>query len=187
MIRFLPALVLAFALAACTPPREEAVTGAPCEARVERAVSFSDPVVEDVIEVRAQGPSCAQARLSLSLRGAQGGPLWSHEAAYVDLAFGGPRAPDAPAPTIDSVQLFLEAWAQPSLTTTGALPDWPAGAAQPGAQGEGLAYDTPLSRDTYVALRAADRPAACFATGVDYSRCIVIENGVGAEIIGFGP
>jgi hypothetical protein len=178
----------ALALAACGE-RREAAQGPGCDVRAEHAVRFSNDAADDVITARAEGPSCAQATVMLTLRNAEGDALWAFASTYNDMAYGGAPAPDAPAPAAEDVERFLTGWADFTTMRSGELPEWREGAASLAENVEGLSYETPFNREAYEMLRGRDLPTLCYAAGMEASQCLIIDPATHApiRIVAFGP
>jgi hypothetical protein len=163
---------LFFALA----PKSPGGGAAPCAESAEHAAAFSDPQAPDTLHAVSQGAPCAAATVRLVLRNAAGAELWRYEASYLDMAFGGPRPEGAPKVAPEEMRAFLARWADATVSRASALPDWPAGAARLAlVRGRALVTDTPLAREAYEALRAADAPTLCYAASMDVSHCLVFD------------
>lgn len=165
-------LTLSLGLAACAP---RGADEAACALSATQTIAFSSAAATDVIEARAEGPSCAQAVLTLSLRNAGGDPLWVFAGTYYDMAFGGVPPEGAEAVDAQEMDRFLKSWADVTVSNTGALPAWAEGAEAPASGENGIAYETPLDRDTYEALRAGNAPQLCYAAAVAATECIVLD------------
>ncbi|MEQ1618533.1 MAG: hypothetical protein ABL883_09350 [Terricaulis sp.] len=127
------------------------------------------------VAAAAEGEDCASAHATLTIKDADGATLFSetHVSANVmSLA----QANDAAA-----MQAALADWINSSnntMATSGALPDWPASAEAP-ESGEFPFYpEEGLSRDRYLAIRAADAPLFCFVQGGESQACLALQNGV---------
>jgi len=152
------------------------IPGKACERIQVRRLAFSDPARPDALTVRATGPSCAAARIIVTVRDARGRTLWS-ESAFLGAVTDG-RLPGEPAPdvTFESVIGAVETWV--SVETSSDAPAWPpafpnlaaATAATPAS--DRTLYDTRLSRARYEAIRAAREPMLCVPEGPESAHCI---------------
>lgn len=127
------------------------------------------------VEATAEGEDCASAQATLTIKDAAGAALFSetHVAANVmSLAQTGDAA---------SMQTALADWINSSnntMSTSGALPDWPAGAEAP-ESGEFPFYpEEGVPRERYLAIRAADAPLYCFVQGGESQACLALQDGV---------
>ncbi len=125
------------------------------------------------VTAAVEGGDCASAQATLTIRSV-GVTLFSetHAAANVmSLA----QANDAAA-----METALADWISSgnhTMATSGALPDWPAGAEAP-QSGEFPFYpEEAMTRERYLALRAADAPLFCFVQGMESQACLALQNG----------
>jgi len=178
---------LGLALAACDPRAADESAG--CALSATQTIAFSTEGETDVIEARAEGPSCAQAVVTLSLRTAAGDPLWVFAGTYYDMAYGGVPPEGAAPVSREDMERFLKSWADVTTAKTGALPAWPEGAASLSAGSNGIAYDTPFDRETYEMLRARDLPQLCYAAAVAATQCLIIDpvSRAPTMIVAYGP
>ncbi len=160
-------------LAACAPPapKEEAAAPAPseCVKVVKKTVAFTAPDAEDVIEARAFGADCRAGFIELTVRRADGKPLWLWGSAKSWLRIAPDQGEDANAP--DPVEQFLQAWVNVGIDTTANLPDWPQRKTAFKDQ-LGAFMMTPFERDQYLDIRTKAAPRLCFAAGIDRGECI---------------
>lgn len=159
-----------------------------CARGVTHQVLWSDAETPDTIDVRADGPSCAQAVVTFVARNAHGDPLWTFINTYHDMATGGVAADDAPAVTPEQMDRFLAGWANVTAQTSGRLPEWREGAENVGSNG-GLTYNTAYSRDSYEAMRQRNSRMICYAAAVAATQCLVIDpaSNSPAMIVAYGP
>lgn len=185
-MRALAILIAALFLASCGQPAEQ--TDAGCAREITREVAWSG-AVPDRITASANGPSCLQAFVTLSIRAANGDALWIHAAPYYDMVAGGAPPPDAPAVSAERMDAFLSSWAEPTLGRSGTLPHWRAGSASLTESADTFAYDTPFDRDAYEQLRARDLPMLCYAAAAEASQCLIIDplSGAPTMIVAYGP
>lgn len=127
-------------------------------------VAFSAANAQDVINVRALGPSCDKAVGLYTIRDAQGNPIWAW-AGSIKQGFG--NIIDAKGEHLDE---FLARWAKPTITRTGTIPDFARLA--PG--------QTTLDRLTYQDIRARNLPMLCHFSGTAKEVCIFWEPVAGA-------
>lgn len=182
----------ALALAACAPPQQPQSTQtsqapaaaiAPAQTAQARcteeragAVTFTNTERADTVSARADGPTCAHAVLTLVLRDAGGAPLWVIAGPYQGIAtLGDPEHANDPI-SPESVRQFLDGWIQPTRRTTQTAPEWPEGlAALEDAEGDGVTYSTPYTRDTYVAFRQRNLPMLCFTNSWEGAECVIVD------------
>lgn len=176
-------LVGSFALlaAACTSTPTETAATEGCTRTATHEAAWSNEAAPDIVGVRAEGPTCAQAIVTFVVRNAEGDPLWTFASTYYDMTIGGrsdgrPVAPEA-------VDGFLASWADVTLNRSGALPEWREGAESLSSAAEGMSYFTELDRETYEGLRARNLPQLCFAAAVEATQCLVIDPMSGAPIV----
>jgi hypothetical protein len=126
------------------------------------------------VEALAAGRDCASAHATLTIKSEAGAALYSETypaANVMSLA----QAGDATA-----MQAALGDWINSSnhtMSSSGALPDWPANAEAP-ESGEFPFYpEQAMTRDAYLAIRAADAPLFCFVQGMESQACLALQNG----------
>jgi hypothetical protein len=176
LIRFVAIGALALLLAACQPatPDRTQSASAGCERTSTKQVEWSGGEAQDTVTARAEGPSCAQAVVTLTIRNAAGDPLWTFASTYYDMTIGG-HSNEPPAVSADEADQFLASWVDVTINRSGELPEWRAGSENLGEAAEGMSYFTDLDRDTYEMLRARNLPQLCFAASVGASHCLVID------------
>ncbi|HWA01205.1 MAG TPA: hypothetical protein VG841_12915 [Caulobacterales bacterium] len=188
-MRFL-CVAAALALAACgrpAPAPHIAAPGVGCTREYMHRVAFSDVSAPDTITARAEGPSCAQAVVTLTIRAANGDPLWVFAETYAVMQGGEAASRLAPA-AIDRLDEFLMSWADVTIKTTGDLPEWRAEAATLAESVQGMSYATPFDRDSYERFRRQNLRDLCFAVGPESSQCIIMDPASHAPslIVNFG-
>lgn len=170
--------LFALALAACSPPQEQAqvedvdsttpsaAQAAGCFAEFSRDWSAVGSQYY-VIEAEASGATCREAVATMRITSREGASLFeqAYPTVQVPLAFN---------PNGDQTGLRneLEEWtantADPATADT--LPAWPAGAARPPhftpAQG--------VTRGTYEGARGAQGPLFCFPDGGESNACVAM-------------
>ncbi|MFZ2029011.1 MAG: hypothetical protein WAU68_01770 [Vitreimonas sp.] len=166
----------ALLLCACGQQTQTATTSASsgCERSATHQVLWTDAEAPDTISVRAEGPSCSQAVVSLVARNAQGDPLWTFINTYHDMTTGGVATDDTPAVSPQQVDHFLAGWANVTAQTSGQLPEWREGAENVGSNG-GLTYTTSFSRESYEAMRQRNARMICYAAAVAATQCLVVD------------
>jgi hypothetical protein len=158
-----------------TAPAPQAPAGCAAQAAGAWSPAGAQPIT---VAAASSGPDCATAAISLMFSSGDE-VLWSaHFQADQVMSLNGQA--DAAA-----MGAALKQWIsaeQSVFASTGALPAWPEGAAQP-ANGEFPFYTIEgMDRDAYEALRARDLPAFCFVQGMESSACVVYDNGALKEI-----
>ncbi len=175
------------ALAACGSEQQAAQNG--CARSATHEVDFTNSAAPDVFTASADGPSCDQAFVTLSLRSGDGAPLMIHSAVYQDIKYGGAPPTTSEATTREQMDEFLSGWANVSALTTNEMPAWPESAASLADVGGTFSYHSDLPREAYEMLRERNGPMLCYAAGAETSRCIVIDpaTNLPIEIAAFGP
>lgn len=180
----------ALSLSACGQTNTASVQDSACARSATHAVEWSQAGVEDVITTTSQGPTCAQAIVTFTVRNAGGDPLWVFAGTHHDLTAGGGYPPDG-APEIMPPQMdaFLASWADVSTSRSASLPEWREGVATLTESANTFAYDTPFDRDTYEMLRARDLPMICYAAAAEASQCLIIDPASHSPtmIVAYGP
>ncbi|MET0183677.1 MAG: hypothetical protein ABW199_12410 [Caulobacterales bacterium] len=172
MVRFFVIAAL-FALSSCGQHTRSAET---CARSATHGVRFSNAETDDIVTATSAGPSCAQAFVFLSIRDADGDPLWAQAGTYYDMTAGGVPLGDAPQATPQQMDEFLRGWANVRTARTMSLPDWTEGAASlTESATDGMSYDTPFVRETYRALRERDLRMLCFANSPESEQCLIID------------
>lgn len=189
---FFAAAALALLLAACgqtnpslakqaPEPTQQAVYSGPnlCEAKA-RKIWVEGNGADYTVEAETFGPSCAEAIATLKVFGPEHVTLHTFSAPARQI-FGLADAADPAA-----MQRELAAWLDQSpagLRTTAGVPGWRAAALQP-EQSEFPFYPAEgMTRDAYLAVRAARLPMFCFAQGRESMSCLYLENGE-AKVLG---
>jgi hypothetical protein len=185
------ALVLfaALALSACGQQRETTAAAEGCARSATHNVAWTGAEATDVITASAQGPSCAQAVVTLVVRNAQGDALWAFASTYYDLTAGGVPPDGAPPVSNEQMDEFLTGWANVSESRSSELPEWRADAETLSASAQTFSYDTPFDRETYEMLRARNLPMICYAAAVEGTQCLIIDPPTNAPImiVAYGP
>lgn len=173
------AVLLAVALAACSPPSatsstsegaraETAIVGAPPAAGCMAQASHDWSAVGSqyyIIEAEASGDTCAQANATIRIKSTDGAMLFTrtYPVRDVPLAFN---------PNNDQTGLRedLEAWTQNTAdpATADILPAWPAGAQRPPH------FRPAAPRNHYEAARGAQGALFCFPDGAESNACVAM-------------
>jgi hypothetical protein len=193
-MRALAALLVTVALAACVqregPPHPQANDSACARTKIH-TVHWSSQTDADTVSARSEGPTCAQAVVTLTVRNRDGDPLWVFANTYHDLHTGGVPPPGITPPTVttDEMEYFLTGFVDVTQMRSSQLPAWTDGAAGPADPSRPFHYSTAFPRDTYEALRASDRPLICYAAAAEATQCLIIDpaSNSPAVIIAFGP
>lgn len=183
-----------FALAACVqregPTRPQGV-GDACTRTATHAVTFSNADTPDTVTAMSEGPSCAQAVITFTVRNAHGDPLWTFANTYYDLHTGGVPPPGImpPATSVEDMQKYLDSAANVTTMTSGQLPDWAEGAEGPADAARPFHYSTAYAREMYEAMRASNRPLICYAAAAEATQCLIIDpaSNSPAVVVAFGP
>lgn len=177
-------------LSACGRSETAGTGGGACARSATHAIAWSQTGAQDVITTASQGPTCAQAIVTFTVRSANGDPLWVFSGPYHDLAVGGDYPPDG-APNVTPAQMdaFLASWADVTTSRSHDLPAWREGAATLTESATTFAYDTPFDRETYEMLRARNLPMICYAAAAEATQCLVIDPASHAPtlIVAYGP
>ena len=180
----------ALALSACGQQQQSSsAPSAGCAHEATQRVTWSDANAQDTITTRSEGPGCSQAIVLFVARNAEGDPLWTFSSTYYDLTSGGVPPEGAPAVTNEQVQAFLADWANVTVNTSNALPEWREGVATLTESASTFAYDTPFDRETYEALRARGLRMICYAAAAEATQCLVVDPASNAPtmIVAYGP
>lgn len=177
----------ALLMSACGQPQDNAHSG--CAGGATHEVAWTSAEAPDVITTRSDGPSCAQAVVTLVARNAGGDPLWAFASTYYEMTAGGAPPPGAPVPTQADIDRFLADWANVTEMRSSALPEWREGAATLSESAETFSYDTPFERETYEMLRQRDLPMICYAAAAEASHCLIIDplSHEPTRIVAYGP
>jgi len=125
-------------------------------------------------EAMSQGPTCANAIVTVVLRDSNGKPLW------VDSRIGAQVMLFADVSDLKKMNAALKDWIDQSrsqLARTDKLPDWPKGADAPksGDGGEFPFYpEGEIDREAYMKLRAAKLPMFCYVQGMESLACVAL-------------
>lgn len=178
----------ALALAACqpqglnlveTPPA--AGTGAEagqiaggCDARVEKP--WVAGAATHTVEASTEGPTCAQAVVTLAVRGADGTPELAWSSRTQDI-FGLYDAADA-----DAMKAALAGWIDQSnsmFATTSALPVWAEGKTAPGPGNEEFPFHAEgwLDRPAWEQIRKDNAPLFAFPQGRESLAVFMLRDG----------
>lgn len=190
-MRFVLAAALVFGLGACERLPDEAPRAVPqsaCTHSASHDITWTNDTAPDVVTASSEGPTCAQAVVTLTFRNAAGDPLWTLATTYYDMTIGGRGPEEPPAVSEADMQAFLDRWSTIAINRTGELPPWAEGADQPAAADSTISYTTPFDRETYETLRARNLPQACFAAATAATQCLVIDPMTNAPgvIVAFG-
>jgi hypothetical protein len=182
-------LAAALALSACgqRSPETQVMNG--CGNTVRHEVAWSNEARPDIILASSEGPSCAQAVVTLVIRNADGDPLWAFASTYYDLTMGGVPPEGAEAISDERMEEFLTGWANVTEQTSNELPEWREGFDSLSASAQTFSYDTPFDRETYEMLRGRNLRMLCYAAAVEGSQCLIIDPASQAPImiVAFGP
>jgi len=189
MIRFV-VLAAVLALSACGErPAPQSAANDACTREATHQVTWSNAAAADVISARAEGPSCTQAVVLLTLRNARGDALWTIANTFYDMTAGGVPPEDAPATAPQDVDRFLAAWVDATQLRSSQLPEWREGMSRPGEGVEALGYHSWFERDVYEAMRARDLPLLCFAVAAEGVQCLMMDPASHAPsvLVAYGP
>lgn len=167
--RLIRAAILAVgALAAACAPRS---TEAPrCDLVGEAAVNFTAAEAQDRVIVRSFGKNCGESAALYAVTTADGEVIWAWST-IIQRAFGDTmRGADA-----ETMQAFLDRWANARVERAGATPAWPLPAS----------VVTTLDQATYEDIRARDLPLMCHLTSVARETCVFWEPAAGSAGVFF--
>jgi hypothetical protein len=150
---------------------------------------WSNEASPDIILASSQGPSCAQAAVTLVARNAGGDPLWAFASTYYDMTMGGVPPEGAPAVSNEQMDEFLAGWANVTTMRSGELPEWREGVGTLTESATTFAYDTPFDREAYEMLRARNLPMICYAAAVEATQCLIVDPASHAPtmMVAYGP
>ncbi|MDX2277572.1 MAG: hypothetical protein NW206_19150 [Hyphomonadaceae bacterium] len=171
-MRVLIAGLLAVLATACSEQREPR-TAESCARTATRQVTWSGQA-PDTVTARADGPTCAQAVVTFTIRNADGDPLWAFASTHHDMIVGG-YSTDPAAVSPEEVDRFLASWVDVTVNSSADLPAWPEGVESLSAAVEGISYFTELDREAYEMLRTRNLPQLCFAASVSSSQCLIMD------------
>lgn len=168
-------VVLAAALAlaaACTPDATKqggaVAAGGACNASATTAW-HPEGAPEFTIDANTTGPDCANAVATYVVRAADKSVVWAevYHAEQVMVLAG--------AADQGAMQAKLSEWVafdNHTMASTGALPEWPAGAEAP-QNGEFPFYpEDDVTHEIYNAIRTANAPMFCYVQGMESQRCL---------------
>lgn len=166
-------LILALALAACSPPGQHSAGKADVPPTQQTAtVGCSGTTSHDwsavgsqyyIVEAEASGPTCATATATVRIRARDRSLLFerSYPINQISLAFN---------PNNDQTGLRedLEGWVSNTADTPTAdwLPAWPSGAHSPPG------FTPAVSRGQYESFRGAQGPLFCYPDGGESNACV---------------
>ncbi len=157
--------------AACTPPATEEAEqmSAGCDARAAAPWQAGDATYS--VEATTTGPDCTRAVATIVLRNSSGAPVYAEAHLSKDVMVLAPARDPA------AMQTALQEWVtynNHTMTTTSALPDWPANASAP-QNGEFPFYpEEGATRESYMALRQQNLPLFCYVQGMESMACLAL-------------
>ena len=86
-------IAIALVLSACGQPPAQTAAGNACTRSAVHEVDFTGNEAADVVTARSEGPSCAQASVTLTVRAANGDLLWVFSNTHYDMTSGGSPPP----------------------------------------------------------------------------------------------
>ena len=177
-MRFLPAAAALCALAACTPPNENAKSEpAGCAAQAERAWAAT-PSVTLKISGTLAGADCPSAEATMVIADPAGKALYTHTMPIAPMT----NTLFADAKTQADYDKGLSDWIDPNFGAetkkTSDLPEWKDGQENAG-EGD-FPFMPELSRADYAKLRAAGLPVLCHIQGGESTACIAYDEKAGA-------
>jgi len=124
-------------------------------------------------EAVSHGPRCDKAVVVVTVRGADGTPLW------VDARVAQFVMPFAGVKSMKAMKAALGEWIRQDhqLKSTASLPTWPPGAAQPASGEFPFLPDEAVDRDYYEAARRARLPLFCYVQGMESMACVALKDG----------
>jgi len=144
-----------------------------CAARASQVWSAPDQP-DLTVEAFSDGPTCAQAVVTIAVRESDGRPAWAQ--AFVAADNFVLREGSTPR----KMQAALQRWLDPAevqLDSTAALPEWAPDAAGPGGEFPFRPSETYAGRDDYEALREAGLPLLCVVSGNESMVCLIYRDG----------
>lgn len=174
----LAALLAACAQPPAAAPEQTAEAGCAAQAQAQWAVTDSPPLA---IEAAASGPTCAQAVVTFTIRGADGDLLWAElYTAEGNFDLQGATTPQAMQTALGE---WID-WGNDSLRSTGKLPEWAEGAEQPGGEFPFFPEPAYADRAAYAQLRTADFDMRCVVQGLESLACFAVTTPGAVELIG---
>lgn len=183
-------LVAALALSACGPMGGGTASDtSACARSATHEAAWTTEGAPDTVTARSEGPSCAQAVVTLVVRNSNGDPLWAFASTYYDMTMGGIPPEGAAAVSNEQMDEFLAGWANVTTMRSNELPEWREGVATLTESATTFAYDTPFDREVYEMLRARNLPMICYAAAVEASQCLIVDPASHAPtmIVAYGP
>lgn len=180
-------LLAALGLIACGQSATQSASQ--CEQSASHEVTWSNAGAPDIVTARADGPTCAQAVVTFTIRNSAGDPLWAFASTYVEMTAGG-VPPDGVQPVSgETMAAFLSGWADVTEMRAQDLPEWREDAPTLTESATTFAYNTPFDRETYEMLRGRNMAMLCFAAAVEASQCLIIDPASNAPtmMVAYGP
>jgi len=145
-----------------------------CERTLSRHLSFSGSH-PDTLTIKATGPTCARAKLIVTLWTAAHRLIWKEETYLSLVERGESPKPGDPDVTFEHVIGSVENWV--SYENTSSAPAWPGGAPRvtTPSPNAALQYDTKLDRHRYERIRAAGTLMLCIPIGPESAHCIAMD------------
>ncbi|MDP3738371.1 MAG: hypothetical protein Q8R02_13330 [Hyphomonadaceae bacterium] len=145
-----------------------------CDARVEKPWVVG--AATHTVEASTTGPSCAQAVVTLAVRGADGTPELAWSSPTQDI-FGLYDAADA-----EAMKTALADWIDQShsmFATASALPAWTDGKEAPGAPNEEFPFhaETWFDRQAWEQMRKDNAPVFAFPQGRESQAVFILRDG----------
>ncbi len=124
------------------------------------------------VEALADGPSCAQAVVTLVIRNSKGEALWfeASDTRYILTFTEGQIA------NIKAMTAMLVHWIEGDdrLRSTDTLPEWKKGADAPSSGEFPFYVHDGITQQSYNVLRAAKHPMFCYVAGMESEACLVL-------------
>lgn len=170
VIKMFSAIVIAAAIGLASAVPAQAAAG--CDVSVG---SVWTPPGQRALRAEAvsHGPRCDKAIVVVTVRGADGTPLW------VDARVGQFVMLFAGVKNTKAMKAALGEWILQNhqLKTAASLPAWPPGASQPASGEFPFMPDEAVDRDYYEAARRAKLPLFCYVQGMESMACVVLKDG----------
>lgn len=163
-------LVLATAVAVSSAAPSHAASGCDVSASSVWVPPGQRPLRTEAV---SHGPRCDKAIVVVTVRSADGTPLW------VDAHVGQFVMPFAGVRTTTAMKTALAEWIRQDhqLKTAASLPPWPAGAEQPSSGEFPFLPDEAVDREYYEAARRARLPLFCYVQGMESMSCVALKDG----------
>ena len=152
---------------------------------MSRYVRFSG-ARPDLLTVKATGPTCARARIIVTIRTATHRRIWNEEA-YISLVERGDFPPKGdPDITLEHVTGEVENWI--SYENTAEAPVWPGTSSRETKPSPTAApqYETKLDRRRYERIRATRSSMLCIPIGPESAHCIAVDPSTKEPVEFFG-